>query len=398
MRGALGRLLGALIFPACFFGGQWLLRIQAPEHLAVSTEVAYAAWVLGALFAGMVAHELGHALAVRLVGDQVLGVQLGGKLGRVTFRLGTVPVSLGLGLGGRVLYRGHRLSAGRRAMVLAAGPAANVLAAPFCLLLPLPSWEAAFLALCVLASGLQDLAPAESSDGTPSDGAKLWRTRARLRADAEVRGLLDDPNWQDRPDAADILINGFGLDVPEAEDCLRELTRQPDALLRVYLKAWTLPDRPEAEVTYIIHHLSRKVLVSGELPAETADLAASRVEWVIEHLDKEHPDKRLPISKARHTLGLARLRQGQTADVRRLCADALAADLDPDDRATVLATMAMARHARLLSGREQLDEALALDPHAELVGEAVRVLDRDWDTASASARASGGAGNGGTLL
>src|SRR5258708_26183198 len=107
----------------------------------------------------MVVHELGHALAARLARAEVLGITLGGKLASVTFRLGTVPVSVGLGLAGWVNCRSHRLSAARRAAIFAAGPAANVLVAPLCLLLPLPRWEAAFLALAVLASAAQDLTP-----------------------------------------------------------------------------------------------------------------------------------------------------------------------------------------------------------------------------------------------
>jgi len=40
----------------------------------------------------------------------------------------------------------------------------------------------------------------------------------------------------------------------------------------------------------------------------------------------------------------------------------------------MLATVAMARHALLLSGQQALDEAMSLDPDANLVAEAVRVL------------------------
>jgi hypothetical protein len=378
MRRELARLLPNLAFFALLFGGQQLLSINSPRDLAVSAMVALAAWLVAAIAAGTVAHELGHALAVRLVGERVLGMQLGGQLAHVTFSLGTVPVSVGIGLGGSVSFRSHRLSAARRVVVSAAGPAANVLVAPFCLLLPVPRWEAAYLALCVLASGLADLVPGSAGDGTLTDGSRLWQTTARLRADAEVREMLENPGWQDRSDAADILINGFRLDVPEAEDCLRELAGQPEELLRLYLKPWTLPDEPEADVTHIVDVLSWKVLVAGDLPAGTADLAASRAEWVIEHLRDGYPDKRTTLSGARQTLALARLRQGRTADVPRLCADALAAGLEPDDRASVLATLAMARHARLLSGRQQLDEALALDPDAPLVREAVRVLGGGW--------------------
>jgi peptidase M50-like protein len=384
MRRELARVLPNLAFLALLFGGQWLLRINVPSHLATRTLVASVAWLLAALVTGIVVHELGHALAVRLVGERVLGIQLGGQLARVTVSLGTVPVSMGLGLGGSVSYRAHRLSAARRAAVLAAGPAASVLLAPLCLLLPVPRWEAAYLALAVLASALQDLVPGSTPGGGSTDGAKLWRTPARLRADTAVRRLLADPDWHDRPAAADILISGFGLDVPAAEDALRELSSQPARLLVAYLKPWTLPDRPVPDVTHIVHVLSWKVLVTGDLPAQTADLAASRVEWVIDHLDREHPDKRTPVHNARHTLAVARLRQGRPNEVRQLCAGALAAELDPDDRATVLATVAMARHALLLSGGPQLEEALALDPDAPLVSEAARVLGGGWDAALAA--------------
>jgi hypothetical protein len=384
MRRGLLLLLPNLAYSAVFFGGLWLLGVETPQHEATSTEVAFSVGVLAALIVGTVAHELGHALAVRLTGGEVLGVRLGGKLASRTFHLGTIPVSVGIGLGGSVSYRGHRLSAARRAAIAAAGPAVNALMALACLALPLPRWQASYLAVAVLASAVQDLVPGHSASGDTTDGYKLLQTRARLRSDTEVRRLLSDPRWQDRSDAADVLINGFRLDVPEAEDCLRELGRQPTALQNVYLKPWALPGNPDAEVTHIVHALSWKLLASGDLPAAAVDLAADRIEWVIDHLDKENPDQRTPLRNARHTLALARLRQRRPQEVQRLCADALAAELSPGDRATVLATVAMARHALLLSGRQQLDEALALSPDADLVSEAARFLGGGWASALAA--------------
>ncbi len=174
-----------LVFLAVFYGGRWLLGISIPQNLAISAEVAIGVWLIAAFAIGTVVHELGHALAVRLVGERVLGMTFGSKFASRTFNVGTVPVSIGVGLGGSVAFRGHRLSAARRAAV-----------------------------------------------------------------------------------------------------------------------------------------------------------------W--------------------------------------LCADALAADLDQDDRASALAIVAMARHARLLSGRQQLDEALALDPGAQLVSEAAQLLDGGWETALAA--------------
>jgi hypothetical protein len=155
-------------------------------------------------------------------------------------------------------------------------------------------------------------------------------------------------------------------------------------LLHVFTKPWTVPAEPDPDVMHIVHVLSWKVLVLCDPPEETADLAASRIEWVIDHLHTKHRDERMPLHHVRSTLALARLRQARPREVQPLCADALAAELDADDRAAALATVAMARHASLLSGRRQLDEALALDPNADLVGEAARFLDGGWDTALAA--------------
>ncbi len=370
-----------VVFLAVFYGAKWLLGIHVPQRWSTPAEVSFAGLLLAAFAVGTVLHELGHALAVRLAGERVLGITLGGRLGRRTFHLGTIPISIGLGLGGSVDCRIHRLSAARKAAVLAAGPAADAVAAPLCLLLPIPRWEAASLAVAVLAAAAQNLAPGRTDDGNMTDGYKLLLTPARLRADAQVRGLLADPDWQERPKAADILIHGFRLEVPEAEDCLRELCKQPQVLQRVFTKPWTLPEQPDPNLTHIVHVLSWKVLAAGDLPAETAELAASRLQWVISHLDQRRPDERTPVHQVRYGLALARLRQHRPHEVRRLCADALATAVKPDERATVLALVAMARHALLLSGRPQLDEALDLDPDAELVNEAASFLNGGWESA-----------------
>lgn len=57
----------------------------------------------------------------------------------------------------------------------------------------------------------------------------------------------------------------------------------------------------------------------------------------------------------------------------------------PGDRANTLAIAAMARHALLLDGRPQLDEALALDPDKALVGEAATRLVTDIGSAPTAA-------------
>jgi hypothetical protein len=74
------------------------------------------------------------------------------------------------------------------------------------------------------------------------------------------------------------------------------------------------------------------------------------------------------------TLALARFRQGRPAEAQRLCREVLRADLDPDDRATTLAIVALSRHATGLDGRPHVAEALTLDPKAMMVPEAARVV------------------------
>jgi hypothetical protein len=374
MRGLLAGIVNTLIFLACTWGAREILVAHEPAHAPWTAVLGVAAWLLAAYVTGTVVHELGHAAGVRLIGSRLDAIQFGGHQLRFTVR--GVQVSVGPGLGGHILYDSDLVSPHRRAVVLLAGPLANVLVAPASFLLPVPRWEAAAIALYVLPSALQDLVPAYDDDNS-TDGAKLARIPASVRAEAEVRALLANPDWPRLPGAADTLINGFRLDVRAAADCLKELSHQPDRLLPFYRQEWTLPDKPEADVLHIVDVLTWKVLVAGSLPAETVELAASRAEWILGHLPKESSDKRIEADRVRPTLALARLRQGRTGDVRGLSAGSLAADLKPSERASVLAILAMARHARLLSSQAALDEALTLDPDAPLVAEAVAALSRD---------------------
>jgi hypothetical protein len=277
-------------------------------------------------------------------------------------------------------------------VVAAAGPAADLVIAPLVLVLPIARWAAVYFAVIMAASGLANLVPAKTEDGSLSDGVTLIRTRARSRAAADIRQLLAAPDWSHQPDAASRLINGWVLDVPAAEDCLKQLPDDRDALLRLYAQQWPLPKWPETESLNIVHALSWKVVAKPDVSARLADLAAARVEWVLGYVKKRDDEVRPRPRDVQHTLAVIRLRQGQPADVRRLCADALAADLDPDDRATVLATVAMAKHQLYLlaSARQALDEALALDPSADLVPEAVSMLGHGAPILAATAPASVG--------
>ncbi len=373
MRRGVAQLLFAVVYVACYGLGIWLIIEHAPAHTTAVGKAAAAMLVLAAYAVGIIMHELGHALAARLAGARVLSIHFFGPPDRLTFHVGTTAVSLGLRPSGQVVYPARQLSVARDGLVTVAGPATEILVAPLWLLLPVSRWLAVFLAFISLTSGLRDFAP--GTDEYESDGYQLFRLRARLRADRDISELLAIPDWIAVPDAADRLIKGYSLDIPQAVDRVRELRAQPDLLLRLYAQPWTLARRPEPDVQKVIHGLSWQVLLNPDVPVDLADLAADRVEWVRNSIDPFDDDAKVRRADVTHTLALARLRQGRPEEVRALCGDALARDdLDPADRATVLATVALARHARMLSGEKQLDEALALNPDADLVAEAVALL------------------------
>jgi hypothetical protein len=331
--------------------------------------------LLAAFAVGLVVHELGHVLAIRLAGKEPAAVHLLGPSHRgLTFSVRTAPVKAGIKGGGRVEYRADGLSVAQSALVAVAGPAAELVIASLVLLLPAPHWATVSLATCMAASGIASLIPARTSGGSLSDGAVLLQVRARTRAESGIRELLASPDWSARPDAASKLISGWAVDVPEAEECLRRLPSDRATLLKVYAQKVPLPDSPDTEYLNIVHALSWKVVARPDVPAELADLASTRVEWVLAHTTGTNPSVRR--RDVRHTLAVIRLRQGRPQEVHQLCVDALDASLEPALRATVLATTAIARHRLHLeaSARKDLREALELDPSAQLVMEAASVL------------------------
>ncbi|MDX6390398.1 MAG: hypothetical protein QOJ73_1461, partial [Streptosporangiaceae bacterium] len=224
------------------------------------------------------------------------------------------------------------------------------------------------------------LFPGKSRSGQPTDGARLLQAPARSRACADLRHLLEQPDWPTRADAAGRLLKGYQLQVEAARNrfhTLAHLLRNAgwiEDLLDIHASAVTfLPGAPGLNTLMAVHHLEWDVLNVPGLPQAAADLAARRVEWVIRHNTRPQDDM-LPAFAVEHTLALARLRQGRPAEVEPLCAAGLAADLQPSQRATVLATVALARQALGQHAGNPLNQALALDPAADLVSEAASVI------------------------
>jgi hypothetical protein len=121
-----------------------------------------------------------------------------------------------------------------------------------------------------------------------------------------------------------------------------------------------------------LHAVEYQLLLMPALPPETVGEGAVRVEWILGNYPFEGPEDRFPRAAVQHTLALARLRQRRFAEVEPLCAPTLAGDYGRDGRATVLATVALARRALGQPYAELLAQAIALSPDADLVAEAAQ--------------------------
>jgi hypothetical protein len=369
-----GRLLAALVLAAVVYAGSRVLPVAPPASTALPAAIAgTAGLVLAAVIIAIVLHELAQAAAARLLGQRVSAIWLGGPPALVTVGLGTVQLGLGVRLRGAVSHSADRLPAGRRAIVDAAGPAAALLAVAGYLLLPLPRWPAAILAVTTAAWELSGLVPVRAADGRLNDGAQLLRAGTRRRAEAEFGQLLAQPGWAARPDAADRLLRASRLEAPAALNWIRRPAGDAGDLMRLNAQAWTLPDAPDREFRAAVHDLTWKVLTRPDLSGPAADLAAARVEWLERHVDRRR-DTAGTRAGIRQALAVARLRQGRLAEVEPLCEQAFWAGLRPGAQATLLAATALARHALGQDARPPLDAALTLDPGADLVAEAVTRL------------------------
>jgi hypothetical protein len=320
----------------------WLFSAYGGVPGAGSQSWALCVYFLAAAIA-VVAHELGHLLACLAVGMEVRAFRLGDKRLAIRFRVRTVEVTLGWPYKGRVEHGGAP-SAWRLAVITLAGPLVDLALAGLVLAGSVnvaaadaerPLVTAAVLGLGV--TGLTSLLPYRSRSGRLSDGARLFQLRAGVHA------LIPDR--------------------------LRREGRIGE-LLELHAE-FRVPDGPHAlEQTVSLHNLEWNLLLVPGLSAQTFDQAARRVHWVLANYPFDTDEDSLPRPAAEHTMALARLRQGRFAEVEQWCASGLATDLPRKDRATVLATIAMARRGLGQPYEALLAEAVALSPQADLVPEA----------------------------
>jgi Peptidase family M50 len=373
-----------------------------------------AALVVVGMPVGVVVHEAGHLLACLAFRVQVRGVQIGnGKSPRLRFTVRGVEVSLGLPYSGLVRYT-DPVSAVRRAIITAAGSLANLIAAAALFTVGprgiLAVTAALFSAghagtLCLLGIallmtliGVINLLPFRERNGRPTDGARLLGlfggsfARAVRPSDAKVPVPLATtpaaPNAKSK-----LVLHQQGRPLPP-EQAAKWLTaywqREPLALHAVGFVGRSLrlrglitellelhadlpqPVGPHArKLTVAAHMLDWEVLMVPGLPANALDRAVNRVQWVLRTAEFEPRAKLWSREAVLHTLALGKLRQGHFAEAEELCQPILALpDLGAGSRATVLATVVLARRALGLPYGEELTEARSLGPGADLVAEA----------------------------
>lgn len=378
-------------------------------------------WIAALVVVGVPAcvfvHEAAHLLTCLALRVKVTGVQIGnGKSPRLRFTVRGVEVSLGLPYSGQVRYVRHK-SAVRRMIIMAAGALANLIAAaalfaagPRGILavtaaLYSPGHGVTLgllgLALLMTLTGALSLLPFADRNGRPNDGARLlgllggpfaaelrprdakgWLplegTPAELHAEYtemvrdhyRYRHLLEPEHttrwleayWEREP----LALHAAGF----TGRSLR-LQGRIDELLTLYAD---LP-RPAGpfvrQLTMTAHMLDWEVLLVPGLPADVVDRAVSRVQWALRTAEFEHIPEPWAREAVQHTLALGQLRQGRVAEAEELCRPILARpELPAANRATVLATVVLARRAAGLPYEAELAEARSLDPGADLVAEA----------------------------
>jgi hypothetical protein len=374
-----------------------------------SSRLAFFVWwlvvMVAARPAATIVHEIGHAWACLVLGAKVRAIYLGNDApGPPRFTLGRLTVTLTWNFGGRVEHDDTR-SAVRNAIITAAGPLANLIVAGTLAvaLVAASSTNGYVLGLvCLMAGiGVSNLMPYRAPSGRPTDGARLLglvggkfaeavapptRTRrafllASQGVPPEVRQELADmarsPYGSPQPERTTRWLAAYYRGEPLAQLAAgvigRELRKERRLRELLTLHAgWPVPAGQLAPgLIEATHTLAWEVLLLPGVPREVADRAVTRVSWVLDNAEFEPGNDNLYREAVQHTLALGKLRQGRFGEAEQWCAPILARQtLNSANRATVLATIALARKAQGLPYEQLAAEAVSLDPTADLVQEA----------------------------
>jgi len=397
-----GHFLAVFVSAATLFVGAVLPTLAASGRLSLVWPVLVAwpfVFVVGGELLTAVVHEGGHVLACRAVGAKIRAVYLGADApGRPRLTVGKVIISWTRPVGGRVLHDGTQ-SAGRNALIQAAGALATLITAGALAACQPKDPFVLGLALLLAGSSVVNLLPHRARSGRPTDGARLLAAVAGGKFAEAVRQPRDANGWTvDTPPALRAELRELErdkdgpLDPARTARCLAAYYRK-EALAWVAVGAIGRALRREGRITELFklhadlpmpagrlvqmltmatHQLAWEVLLVPGVPPDEAAFAADRVNWVLETAEFKPGNPKWWYREAvLHTLALAKLRLGELAEVERLCQPILELPgLPPENRATVLATLALARRQANQPYEQLVAEAVALAPTADLVSEA----------------------------
>lgn len=350
-----------------FFGSVSLVALIMTPGYPV---LAIAGLVLGAAWFASAAQALGVLLAALAVRAGIREFRFGPVQPAIRFRVRDAEVSLGLPFGYWMNQR--PVSTVRHAVILLGGPLANLALAGIVQAFPVPRPIASSLAVMFVAHAIEELIPVRAKDGRTSAGGQLLH----LRSEGSLLGELHD-FWVNRdspahsPELTERVLAAYreGVDVARFNAHVLAMMLRREGRVAELLELHAGLAEPGAALDEparrdIFVECERNVLTVPGLPATEANRAAVRLERLRKF---SGPDRQISLTT---TLALARLRQGRFAEVEPLCADALAGELEPDKRAQVLATVALARRALGQPYPDLIAEAQGLAPADDLVAEA----------------------------
>jgi hypothetical protein len=304
---------------------------------------------LASLVVLLIMHEAAHAVVARLLGFPVREVRIGRSTGgqRVA-TIGGVPIYVGLGFNGvtRTDFVDGPQVVRRRRLVVAAGPAINLVFAPLALLSHgLPQ----VFGLTALVVGVGSLLP-YTSGKSMSDGLQLIRSPKQIEGWRTATAIRRIASGYQPADAAQVL--------PE----VRALASQPESGMQAaYLLAHVSRD---AGTLVADAPLLARFSGAEQLTAETRAHIANLVAWDLlcvdggaNHCDtqfcRETADgssafaaRTVPSCMHLHTRAEVLRRLGRRAEALPYAEQAAAtmpADLGPAERDAVLATLAACR-------------------------------------------------------
>ena len=391
--------------------------------------------------AAVVVHECGHLLACLALGVRVREFRIGRPdRGAYRFAVRGVTVAVGKPFAGQVVHD-PVASRWRAVVIVIAGSLANLVAAGVLLGLGLatapplsgagqvPVHQAIEVSLAALfaATGISGLLPLRTEWGSLSDGARLLtlgseRLARALGQDETVRGpkgriwrpanaeeaaeyqldsavlkqLADDPGAKVPPELVDKWLAAYRdrtfIGLVTARAVARTLRRdgRVGELLHL-LEEYPAPRGKLAPAMWrSLPGLAYEVALLPGLPPHVVNMSVDRLQQVIDAYDSAAvPSDHVARAAVLHSMAVARLRQGNFGVVEQLCQQGLASrEVSPRDRATVLATVALARRALGQPYETLLAEAVGLAPEADLVAEASGRSAANEDDRSSPARIS----------